>query len=78
MAQRFLLSAPALTPSLEEIDQAGEDAAYATFCMLRWPETGGLPHCPRSRSTKAYQLSTRRKFKFAACYHQFSVTSGTI
>jgi len=77
MAQHFLLSAPARTPSLKEIDQAGEDAAYATFCMLRWPETGRSPHCPRCRSTKAYQLSTRRKFKCAACYHQFNVTSGT-
>lgn len=78
MAQHFLLSARARTLSLREIYQSGEDAAYATFCKLRWPKTDGSPQCPRCSGTKAYYLSTRRKFKCAACYHQFSVTSGTI
>ena len=78
MAQHFLLSAQARTLSLKEIYQAGEDAAYATFRKLRWPETGGSPLCPRCSCTKAYELATRRKFKCAACHHQFSVTSGTI
>lgn len=78
MAQHFLLSAQARTLSLRDIYQAGEDAAYATFRKLRWPETCGSPQCPRCSCSKVYEFSTRRKFKCAACYHQFSVTSGTI
>lgn len=78
MAQHFLLSAQARTLSLKAIYQAGDDEAYDTFCKLRWPETNGSPQCPRCECTKAYSLSTRRKFECAACHHQFSVTSGTI
>ena len=78
MAQHFLLSAQARTLSLKEIYQAGEDAAYTTFRKLRWPETGGCPVCPCCGGRKVYDLSTRRRFKCAACNHQFSVTSGTI
>jgi transposase-like protein len=78
MPQHFLLSAQARTLSLKAIYQAGDDEAYGTFCKLRWPETNGSPICPRCECAKAYQLSTRRKFKCAACHHQFSVTSGTI
>ena len=78
MAQHFLLSAQARTLSLKAIYQAGDDEAYETFCKLRWPETNGSPVCPRCECAKAYHLSTRRKFKCAACHHQFSVTSGTI
>jgi transposase-like protein len=78
MAQHFLLSAQARTLSLKEVYQAGEDAAYITFCKLRWPDTDGSPRCPRCNGAKAYDLSTRRRFKCAACHHQFSVTSGTI
>ena len=36
------------------------------------------PQCPQCECTRVYHLSTRRKFKCAACHHQFSVTSGTI
>ena len=78
MAQHFLLSARARTLSLKQIYQAGENAAYATFCKLRWPATGGGPQCPRCDCRKAYDLIARRRFKCAACHHQFSVTSGTI
>jgi transposase-like protein len=78
MAQHFLLSAQARTLSLKAIYQAGEDAAYETFCKLRWPLTDGSPQCPRCDGTKAYSLGARRKFKCAFCHHQFSVTSGTI
>ncbi len=78
MAQHFLLSAQARTLSLKAIYQAGDDEAYETFCRLRWPDTDGCPQCPRCACTKAYHLSTRRRFKCAACHHQFSVTSGTI
>jgi transposase-like protein len=69
MAQHFLLSAAARTLSLTAIYQAGEDKAYETFRKLRWSQTNGEP---------IFSVTTRRKFKCAACHHQFSVTSGTI
>jgi len=78
MAQHFLLSAGARTLSLKAIYQAGEDKAYRTFCTLRWSLTNGDPVCPRCGCLDAYAITTRRKFKCKACWHQFSVTSGTI
>ncbi|MDX2264433.1 MAG: IS1595 family transposase [Hyphomicrobiales bacterium] len=78
MVQHFLLSAKARTLSLRSIYQGGEDAAYQTFCKLRWTETDGEPVCSRCGCVEAYSITTRRKFKCAACYHQYSVTSGTI
>ncbi|MBC7507045.1 MAG: IS1595 family transposase [Sandarakinorhabdus sp.] len=78
MAQHFLLSAAARTLSLKAVFRMGEDAAYKTFCDIRWAETDGTPVCPRCGCVEAYAITTRRKFKCAGCYHQFSVTSGTI
>ncbi|WP_022697192.1 IS1595 family transposase [Euryhalocaulis caribicus] len=78
MTQHFLLSAQARSLSLKEIYKAGEDAAYKTFCSIRWVETDGGPVCPRCGCLEAYSITTRRKFKCKACHHQFSVTSGTI
>jgi transposase-like protein len=78
MAQHFLLSAKARTLSLKAIYQAGEDAAYKTFCEIRWHETNGKAVCPRCGCCDAYEISTRRRFKCVACAHQYSVTSGTI
>ncbi|MCK0139616.1 IS1595 family transposase [Aliiroseovarius sp. F47248L] len=78
MAQHFLLSAASRTLSLRSIYKAGEDAAYATFCQMRWPETNGEAVCPCCGYDEAYKIATRRKFKCKACHHQFSVTSGTI
>lgn len=78
MAQHFLLSAASRTLSLRSIYKAGEDAAYQTFCEMRWPETDGEAVCPRCGGCEAYNITTRRKFKCKACHHQFSVTSGTI
>ena len=78
MAQHFLLSAASRTMSLRSIYKAGEDAAYATFCQMRWPETDGEAVCPRCGHDETYTIATRRKFKCKACAHQFSVTSGTI
>ena len=78
MAQHFLLSADARSLSLKEIYKAGEDAAYQTFRAMRWPETNGEAVCPRCGCIETYDITTRRKFKCAACGHQFSVTSGTI
>ena len=78
MAQHFLLSAQARTLSLKEIYKGGEDAAYATFRAIRWASTGGEAVCPRCGCLDTYEITTRRKFKCAACGAQFSVTSGTI
>lgn len=78
MAQHFLLSAASRTLSLRAIYKAGEEAAYKTFCEMRWPETKGEAVCPRCGCAETYTIATRRKFKCKACYHQFSVTSGTI
>ena len=78
MPQYFLLSAAARTLSLKAIFSAGEEAAYQRFCQLRWPQTDGAPICPSCGCLDVYDLTTRRRFKCAACHHQFSVTSGTI
>ncbi|WP_281842984.1 IS1595 family transposase [Sinisalibacter aestuarii] len=78
MAQHFLLSAASRTLSLRSIYKAGEEAAYRTFCEMRWPENGGEAVCPRCGHEETYDISTRRKFKCKACHHHFSVTSGTI
>ena len=78
MAQHFLLSAKARTLSLRSIFAGGEEKAYATFRELRWPETDGEAVCPHCRCLDSYEISTRRKFKCAACHRQYSVTSGTI
>lgn len=78
MAQHFLLSAAARTLSLKAIYKAGEDAAHDTFCKMRWAETDGEAVCPQCGCCETYKITTRRKFKCKGCYHQFSVTSGTI
>lgn len=78
MTQHFLLSAAARTLKLKDIYKGGEDAAYAQFCHLRWPETDGAPVCPDCGCCEAYNITTRRRFKCKACHKQFSVTSGTI
>jgi len=76
--QHFLLSSAARTLSLKAVFRMGEDAAYRTFCELRWPETEGEAVCPRCGCVETYNITSRRKFKCVACHHQFSVTSGTI
>ena len=78
MTQHFLLSAASRTLSLRAIYKAGEEAAYQTFCEMRWPETNGAAVCPRCSNHETYTITTRRKFKCKGCGHQFSVTSGTI
>ena len=78
MAQHFLPSAASRTLSLRSIYKAGENAAYRTFCEMRWPETNGEAVCPCCGHDETYKITTRRKFKCKNCHHQFSVTSGTI
>lgn len=76
--QHFLLSAAARTLSLKAVFRMGEDAAYASFRKLRWPETDGEAVCPKCGCPDTYNITSRRRFKCVACYAQFSVTSGTI
>jgi transposase-like protein len=76
--QHFLLSAAARTLSLKTVFSMGEDKAYETFRRLRWADTEGEAVCPKCGCVETYDISTRRRFKCVACYHQFSVTSGTI
>lgn len=78
MAQHFLLSAAARRLSLKAIYKAGEEKAYEAFRKLRWQDTQGEAVCPKCGCEKTYDISTRRRFKCAACGCQFSVTSGTI
>ena len=78
MAQHFLLSAEARTLSLKAIYQGGEEKAYEAFKRLRWQETKGEPVCPKCGCLDHYAITTRRKFKCAACHAQYSVTSGTM
>ena len=76
--QHFLLSAAARTLSLKAVFQMGETKAYETFKAMRFAATDGEPTCPKCGCVESYEISTRRRFKCAACYAQFSVTSGTI
>lgn len=78
MAQHFFLSSAARTLSLKAIFSAGEEVTYRRFCRLRWPETDRAPVCPACGCANVYDLTTRRRFKCAACHRQFSVTSSTI
>ena len=78
MAQHILLSAAARTLSLKAIFSEGEEAAYRGFCRLGWPGTSGDPICPACGCVDVYDLSSGRRFKWAACHRRFSVTSGTI
>ena len=76
--QHFLLSAKARNLSLKTVFQMGEEKAYETFKAMRFADTDGEPVCPKCGCVETYEISTRRRFKCAACYKQFSVTSGTI
>jgi hypothetical protein len=49
MAQHSLLSATSRATSLRAIYKAGEEAAYQTFCEMRWPATQGEAVCPQCR-----------------------------
>lgn len=74
----FLTTAAARTLSLRSIFQMSEDEAFKGFCKLRWADTDGEPACPRCGCLENYFIPKRRRFKCAACYHQYSPTAGTI
>jgi transposase-like protein len=70
-----LVQSPHCGPALERpIERHGQQIDQAQL------DAGAL-HSDRSAGcgcVETYDISTRRKFKCAACGHQFSVTSGTI
>jgi len=76
--QHFLLSAAARTLSLKAVFKMGEENAYEAFKAMRWADTEGEPVCPRCGCVEHYEISSRHRFKCVGCYHQYSVTSGTI
>src|SRR5580692_7657039 len=76
--QHFLLSTAARTLSLAKVMRMSDDEAFETFKAIRWGATEGEPFCPRCGCVQIYSLNDNRRFKCAACYHKFSVTSGTI
>jgi transposase-like protein len=78
MAQHFLLSTQARTLSLAKVMRMSDDQAFEAFKSIRWAATEGQPVCPKCGCLGAYEIATRRRFKCAECYAQFSVTSGTI
>ncbi|GGF01324.1 DDE transposase [Aliidongia dinghuensis] len=79
MAQHYLLSRKCRTLPLHRVFRMSEEAAYKWFLRARWPETDGVPYCPRCGVTDAWE-TRRRRFKCRAkdCRCEFSVTSGTI
>ncbi|MEX2520831.1 MAG: IS1595 family transposase [Paracoccaceae bacterium] len=78
MAQHFLLSAAARTLKLRDVYRMSDEAAFETFRAIRFAENGGEAFCPACGCVETYAITTRRKWKCAACHKQFSVTSGTI
>lgn len=76
--EHFLKLACSTTLSAVEVARLSEEDAHSVFAKLRWPETDGKPVCPGCGFKKCYILKTRNTFKCAACFKQFSVTSGTI
>jgi transposase-like protein len=78
MAQHFLLSAAARTLKLRTIYRMSDDEAFEAFKAIRFSENGGDAFCPACGCVETYAITTRRKWKCAACHKQFSVTSGTI
>ena len=77
MAQHFLLSAAARTLSLSTVARMPNGEARDTFKRVCWADNSGEPYCLKCGCTKVYALATRPVWKCRACYHQFSVTSGT-
>ncbi|MDB5441246.1 MAG: putative transposase [Caulobacteraceae bacterium] len=78
MSQRFLLSTAARTLSLAKVMRMSDDQAFEAFKAIRWADTEGAPYCGKCGCAEVYALTTRKLFKCKACYHQFTVTSGTI
>jgi hypothetical protein len=55
MAQHFLLSKAAKTPSLAQVFRMTDKEAETTFKAIRWADTNGTPVCPSCGSVEAYE-----------------------
>jgi len=79
MAQHYLMSPKCRDLTLGAVFRMSEATAFGWFCRARWPETDGVPYCPRCGVTNAWK-TRRSRFKCRAknCRCEFSVTSGTI
>jgi transposase-like protein len=78
MSQHFLLSAAARTLNLAKVLRMSDEQAWEAFKAIRWADTEGQPFCAKCGCVEVYTLATRKLFKCKGCYHQFTVTSGTI
>jgi hypothetical protein len=81
MARHFLLSATAHTLSLPQVMRMEEAEAWQTFRKIRWPDTGGVPVCPRCDCPSCSDYPRAKgapRFRSQARHHDFSPTSGTL
>src|SRR6266699_1217097 len=78
MSQHFLLSAAARTLSLADVARMSDEEAHARFVEIRWADNAGQPYCPKCGCVTVYAYATRKLWKCAACWYQFSVTARTI
>lgn len=86
LAQHVLLSAKYRDLPIGKIARLSPGQAYAMFRMARWPDTEGVPVCPKCGVIGAWTLGDhaapgdKRQFrcKDKACRSKFSVTSGTL
>ena len=64
MAQHFLLSPAAKTPSLASVFGMSDAEAEETFRKVRWPDTAGEPVCPHCGSLDAYDCRRSKAPRF--------------
>ena len=69
---------PALALNLDEVLRMSDAEAERVFRRIRWPDTGGLPVCPRCRGIDHYICKAEPRWKCKGCGYRFSVTAGTI
>ena len=67
---------PTFTP-IPTWEISDEASAYAVLKLMRWPQTGGQPLCPKCGAPDAYEHNYRPRWTCRSCQHQFTVTSGT-
>lgn len=64
-------------PPLDDIEKMDDSAAWHALRIMRWPDSGGAPTCPKCGHVGFYTITTRMTFKCKSCAHQFSELSGT-
>src|SRR3978361_810946 len=81
MAQHFLLSAAARSPSAGKVMRMSERGAENVFVRLRWPETDGKPVCPRCGWQTCYDCrrsENQSRWRCKGCPADFAAASGTV